>query len=38
MDKIVSIAKTADKDREQATTELTELIKQAEEEKLLFDQ
>lgn len=37
MEKIVSIANYADKDREKATNELTELIKQAEEEKLHFD-
>ncbi len=37
MEKIVKIANTANQDREHATNELTELIKQAEEEKLHFD-
>ena len=38
MERIVKIANNANHDREQATNELTELIKQAEEEKLQFDQ
>jgi len=38
MERIVKIANNANTDREQATNELTELIKQAEEEKLQFDQ
>ena len=38
MERIVKIANNANVDREQATNELTELIKQAEEEKLQFDQ
>ena len=37
MERIVKIANNANSDREQATNELTELIKQAEEEKLQFD-
>jgi len=38
MDKIVAIANTATQDREEATKELIELIRQAEEEKANFDQ
>ena len=38
MERIVKIANSANQDREMATTELTDLIKQAEEEKLQFDQ
>ena len=38
MERIVKIANNANQDRDQATNELTELIKQAEEEKLQFDQ
>ena len=38
MERIVKIANNANHDREAATNELTELIKQAEEEKLQFDQ
>jgi hypothetical protein len=34
MERIVKIANNASQDREAATNELTELIKQAEEEKL----
>ena len=37
MDKIVAIANTATQDREEATKELIELIRQAEEEKSNFD-
>lgn len=37
MEKIVNIANSANKDREQATNELTDLIKQAEQEKAEFD-
>jgi len=38
MDKIVQIANTATQDREEATRELIDLIRQAEEEKANFDQ
>jgi len=38
MERIVKIANNANSDRENATNDLTELIKQAEEEKLQFDQ
>ena len=38
MEKIVKIANNANLDRDAATNELTELIKQAEEEKMQFDQ
>ena len=38
MERIVKIANNANVDREAATNELTELIKQAEEEKQQFDQ
>lgn len=38
MERIVKIANNANNDREMATNELTELIKQAEEEKMQFDQ
>ena len=38
MERIVKIANNANFDREEATNDLTELIKQAEEEKLQFDQ
>lgn len=37
MERIVKIANNANQDRDHATNELTELIKQAEEEKLQFD-
>jgi hypothetical protein len=37
MDKIVSIANSATQDREEATRELIDLIRQAEEEKANFD-
>lgn len=38
MNRIVKIANNANVDREQATNELMDLIKQAEEEKMQFDQ
>jgi hypothetical protein len=38
MDKIVQIANSATQDREEATRELIDLIRQAEEEKANFDQ
>ena len=38
MNRIVKIANNANSDRETATNELMDLIKQAEEEKLQFDQ
>jgi len=37
MEDIVKIAKSANEDRQTATKELTELIKQAEDEKTHFD-